>query len=172
MADDLAHLTIAEAAALIAQRQISPVDLTEACLRRIATFDGQLAAFITVTDESARSAARQAERAILGAGPRSPLHGIPYCLKDVFDVVGVRTTAGSRLLADHVAGANSACADRLEAAGAILLGKNTTFEFAHGGPSWDVPFPPARNPWDTDCSPSGSSSGSAAAVAAGLAPAS
>jgi aspartyl-tRNA(Asn)/glutamyl-tRNA(Gln) amidotransferase subunit A len=169
---DLHHLTIAEAAALIARRELSPVELTEACLHRVQALNGRLAAFVSVTAERARRAARAAEREVMAAGPRGALHGIPYCLKDVFDVAGVRTTAGSRLLADNVAARDSACAGRLEAAGAVLLGKTTTWEFAHGGPSWDVPFPPARNPWDTDRSPSGSSSGSAAAVAAGLAPAS
>lgn len=172
MASDLHHLTLAEAAELIARRQLSPVEVTEACLRRIEALDGRLACFVAVTAERARRAAQAAESEILASGPRSGLHGIPYCLKDVFDVAGVRTTAGSRLLADNVAARDSACAERLEAAGAILLGKTTTYEFAHGGPSWDVPFPPARNPWNTDRSPSGSSSGSAAAVAAGLAPAS
>ncbi len=172
MPGDLHHLTIAEAAALIARRELSPVELTEACLHRVQALNGRLAAFVSVTAERARRAARAAEREVMAAGPRGALHGIPYCLKDVFDVAGVRTTAGSRLLADNVAARDSACAGRLEAAGAVLLGKTTTWEFAHGGPSWDVPFPPARNPWDTDRSPSGSSSGSAAAVAAGLAPAS
>ncbi len=172
MPGDLHHLTIAEAAALIARRELSPVELTEACLRRVQALNGQLAAFVSVTAERARRAARAAEREVMTSGPRGALHGIPYCVKDVFDVAGVRTTAGSRLLAGNVAAHDSACAGRLEAAGAVLLGKTTTWEFAHGGPSWDVPFPPARNPWDTDRSPSGSSSGSAVAVAAGLAPAS
>jgi aspartyl-tRNA(Asn)/glutamyl-tRNA(Gln) amidotransferase subunit A len=172
MAGDLHNLTVAEAADLIARNELSPVELTEACLHRIQNFGDRLAAFVSVTAERARRAAQVAERTVLASGPRSALHGIPYCLKDVFDVAGVRTTAGSRLLADNVAVESSACADRLEAAGAILLGKTTTWEFAHGGPSWDTPFPAARNPWNTDCSPSGSSSGSAVAVAAGLTPAS
>ena len=141
MAGGLHHLTITEAVQLIARRELSPVELTEACLRRIEALGGQLAAFITVTAERAMRAARTAEREIVASGSRGALHGIPYCLKDVFDVAGVRTTAGSRLLADHIAGRDSACAERLEAAGAVLLGKTTTWEFAHGGPSWDVPFP-------------------------------
>ena len=111
---------------------------------------------------------RRKPRSGIGAARAAARH--PYCLKDIFDVAGVRTTAQSRLLANNVPVEDSACAAKLEAAGAILLGKNATFEFAHGGPSWDVLFPPARNPWNTDHSPSGSSSGSAAAVAAGLAP--
>src|SRR5262245_52708935 len=106
----------------------------------------------------------------MAAGPRSRLHGIPYCLKDIFDTAGIRTTAMSRLLADNVPTRDSRCQEKLAAAGGVLLGKNATWEFAHGGPSWDVLFPPARNPWDRTCSPAGSSSGSAAAVAAGFAP--
>jgi aspartyl-tRNA(Asn)/glutamyl-tRNA(Gln) amidotransferase subunit A len=170
MAADLHFLTIAEAAELIAARKLSPVELVDAFLTRIAALDDQLNSFVTVTAERARQDAKRAEAEIMASGPRGPLHGIPYGLKDIFDVAGVRTTAQSRLLADNVPAEDSACAARLEAAGAILLGKNATWEFAHGGPSWDVLFPPARNPWNTDHSPAGSSSGSAAAVAAGLAP--
>jgi aspartyl-tRNA(Asn)/glutamyl-tRNA(Gln) amidotransferase subunit A len=170
MADAPPLLTIAEAGALIAARRLTPVDLVETCLARIAALDGRLDSFVTVTAERARRDAKKAEAEIMASGPRGPLHGIPYGLKDIFDVAGVRTTAQSRLLADNVALEDSVCAAKLDAAGAILLGKNATWEFAHGGPSWDVLFPPARNPWDLDHSPAGSSSGSAAAVAAGLAP--
>jgi Amidase len=170
LAADLHFLTILEAAERIAARRLSPVELTEAYLARIAALDDQLDSFVTVTSERARHDARKAEAEIMTSGPRGPLHGIPYGLKDIFDVVGVRTTAQSRLLADNVPVEDSVCAARLESAGAILLGKNATWEFAHGGPSWDVLFPPARNPWNTDHSPAGSSSGSAVAVAAGLAP--
>jgi aspartyl-tRNA(Asn)/glutamyl-tRNA(Gln) amidotransferase subunit A len=170
MAADLHFLTIAEAAELIAARRLSPVELIETYLARIATLDDQLNSFVTVTSERARHDAQKAEAEIMTSGPRGPLHGIPYGLKDIFDVAGVRTTAQSRLLANNVPVEDCACAAKLEAAGAILLGKNATWEFAHGGPSWDVLFPPARNPWNTDHSPAGSSSGSAVAVAAGLAP--
>lgn len=171
MATELHFLTIAEAAGLIAARKLSPVELTEAYLNRIEALDDQLDSFVAVTSERARRDARAAETAIMASGPRGRLHGIPYCLKDIYDVAGVRTTAQSKLLADNVAAEDSACTAKLEAAGAVLLGKNATWEFAHGGPSWDVLFPPARNPWNTDRSPAGSSSGSAVAVAAGLAPA-
>jgi aspartyl-tRNA(Asn)/glutamyl-tRNA(Gln) amidotransferase subunit A len=166
-----AFLTIGEASRLIARRELSPVELTEAYLRRIETLDSQLDSFVTVTAERARAEARAAEAAIMAAGPRSRLHGIPYCLKDIFDTAGVRTTAMSKLLADNVPARDSRCQEMLAAAGGVLLGKNATWEFAHGGPSWDILFPPARNPWDRTCSPSGSSSGSAAAVAAGFSPA-
>jgi aspartyl-tRNA(Asn)/glutamyl-tRNA(Gln) amidotransferase subunit A len=171
MATSLHFLTIAEAASLIAARKLSPVELTDAYLERIATVDDQLASFVTVTADRARQEARSAEAAIMASGPRSKLHGIPYCLKDIYDTAGIRTTAQSRLLADNVPVKDSSCQMKLAASGAVLLGKNATWEFAHGGPSWDVLFPPARNPWNTDYSPAGSSSGSAAAVAAGLAPA-
>jgi aspartyl-tRNA(Asn)/glutamyl-tRNA(Gln) amidotransferase subunit A len=168
---ELAFLTIAEASRLIAKRELSPVELTEGCLRRIETLDGQLDSFVTVTAERARAEAKAAEAAVMASGPLSRLHGIPYCLKDIFDTAGIRTTAMSKLLADNVPARDSHCQERLAASGSVLLGKNATWEFAHGGPSWDVLFPPARNPWDRTCSPAGSSSGSAAAVAAGFAPA-
>ncbi|MFO1084951.1 MAG: amidase [Reyranellaceae bacterium] len=167
----LPFLTIAEASRQIAERKLSPVELTEAYLARIAALDGQLDSFVTVTAERARAEARQAEAAIMASGPRGRLHGIPYCLKDIFETAGIRTTAMSKLLADNVPARDSACQEKLAAAGGVLLGKNATWEFAHGGPSWDILFPPARNPWDRTCSPAGSSSGSAAAIAAGFAPA-
>lgn len=166
---ELTELGIAEAASLIAAKKLSPRELTDACLDRIAEFDGLLDSFVTLTADRARAEAEAAEAAIMADGPRSPMHGIPYCLKDIFDVAGIRTTAMSRLLTDNVATRDSACQERLAAAGGILLGKNATWEFAHGGPSWDVLFPPARNPWNRDYSPAGSSSGSGAAIAAGFA---
>lgn len=170
-ADDLAFLTIADAARLIAARKLSPVELTQAYLNRIAALDDQLDSFVTVTGERAMGEARAAEADIAANGPRGLMHGIPYCLKDIFETAGIRTTAMSKLLADNVPDRDSFCQEKLVEAGAVLLGKNATWEFAHGGPSWDVLFPPARNPWNTDHSPAGSSSGSSAAVAAGLAPA-
>jgi len=168
---ELTELGIAEAARLIAAKQLSPVELTDACLDRIAALDRQLDSFVTLTAERARAEARAAERAILADGPRGPMHGIPYCLKDIFDTAGIRTTAMSRLLEHNVPDRDSACQEKLASAGGVLLGKNATWEFAHGGPSWDVLFPPARNPWNREFSPAGSSSGSAAAIAAGFAPA-
>jgi aspartyl-tRNA(Asn)/glutamyl-tRNA(Gln) amidotransferase subunit A len=168
----LTDLGIAEASRLIAAKQLSPVELTTAYLERIAALDWQLDSFVTLTVDRARTEARAAERAVMADGPRTPMHGIPYCLKDIYDTAGIRTTAMSRLLEHNVPDRDSACQEKLAAAGGVLLGKNATWEFAHGGPSWDVLFPPARNPWNRDYSPAGSSSGSAAAVAAGFAPAS
>ena len=168
---DPAFLTIAEASKLIAARKLSPVELTEACLARISKFDHLLDSFVTLTAERARVEAKAAEAAVMAGQPLGRLHGIPYCLKDIFETAGIRTTAMSRVLADHVPSRDAYCQEKMAAAGAVLLGKNATWEFAHGGPSWDILFPPARNPWNRDHSPAGSSSGSAAAVAAGFAPA-
>jgi aspartyl-tRNA(Asn)/glutamyl-tRNA(Gln) amidotransferase subunit A len=168
---ELAFLTIAEASRLIAARKLSPVELTEACLGRIAAFDRGLDSFVTLTADRARAEAKAAEQAIMSGGPIGPLHGIPYCLKDIYETAGIRTTAMSKLLADNVPTRDSHCHEKIVAAGGVLLGKNATWEFAHGGPSWDILFPPARNPWNRAHSPAGSSSGSAAAVAAGFAPA-
>jgi aspartyl-tRNA(Asn)/glutamyl-tRNA(Gln) amidotransferase subunit A len=168
---DLHFLTIDEASRLIADRKLSPVELTEAYLTRIAALDSQLDSFVTLTADRARAEAKAAEVEIIASGPRGPLHGIPYCLKDIYDTAGIRTTAMSRLLADNVPSRDSFCGEKLIQAGGVMLGKNATWEFAHGGPSWDVLFPPARNPWNRDHSPAGSSSGSGAAVAAGFSPA-
>ncbi len=168
---EIAFLTIAEAASLIAARKLSPVELTEAYLARIAALDHRLDSFVTLTADRARTGAKTAEAAIMKDGVRGPLHGMPYCLKDIYDTAGIRTTAMSKLLADNVPVRDGFCQEKMVEAGAVLLGKNATWEFAHGGPSWDILFPPARNPWNTDHSPAGSSSGSAAAIAAGFAPA-
>lgn len=168
---DPALLTIAEALKLIAARKLSPVELTEAYLARIVHLDHLLDSFVTLTAERARAEAKVAEAAVMAGKTLGRLHGIPYCLKDIFDTAGIRTTAMSKLLADNVPARDSFCQEQMAAAGGILLGKNATWEFAHGGPSWDVLFPPARNPWHRDHSPAGSSSGSAAAVAAGFSPA-
>jgi aspartyl-tRNA(Asn)/glutamyl-tRNA(Gln) amidotransferase subunit A len=171
MMSDLCFLTIAEASRLIAHGKLSPVELAEAYLARIAALDDQLDSFVTLTAERARAEAKAAEKAIKANGPVSPMHGVPYCLKDIYDTAGIRTTAMSKLLADNVPDRDSFCGEKLAAAGGVLLGKNATWEFAHGGPSWDVLFPPARNPWNRGYSPAGSSSGSGAAVAAGFSPA-
>jgi aspartyl-tRNA(Asn)/glutamyl-tRNA(Gln) amidotransferase subunit A len=168
--DALHELTIAEAARRIAARSLSPVELTRACLERIEAVDPQLNAFLTVTADAALERAREAERAIGRDGPHGPLHGIPFALKDIYDTRGIPTTGHSRLTRERVPDADSACTERLLAAGGILLGKLATHEFATGGPAYDLPWPPARNPWRLDRFPGGSSSGAAAAVAAGLVP--
>jgi aspartyl-tRNA(Asn)/glutamyl-tRNA(Gln) amidotransferase subunit A len=160
--------TIAEAARLIAAKELSPVELTRACFDRVHELDDRLHAFIHLTEERAMADARAAERAIMANGALGPLHGIPIGLKDIVDTKGIPTTCQSKILVDNVPGADAACAERLAAAGTVLIGKTTTHEFADGGPSFDLPWPPALNPWNTDHFTAGSSSGTGAGVAAGL----
>jgi aspartyl-tRNA(Asn)/glutamyl-tRNA(Gln) amidotransferase subunit A len=160
--------TIAQAAKLIAGRQLSPLELTEACLKRMHALDGTLHAFILPTEERALADARAAEAAIMQSGPKGPLHGIPIGLKDIVDSAGIETTCQSRLLAGNVPAQDATCAAKLAAAGTVLMGKLTTHEFADGGPSFDLPKPPSRNPWNPDHFTAGSSSGTGAAVAAGM----
>jgi aspartyl-tRNA(Asn)/glutamyl-tRNA(Gln) amidotransferase subunit A len=161
-------LTIARAAALIGKRELSPVELTESRLSRIEWLDGKLNSFIRVLREPARAAARAAEAEIMAGNYRGPLHGIPIGLKDIYETKGVPTTGHSKVLIDHVPQQDATSVRRLTEAGAIVLGKLATHEFALGGPSFDLPWPPARNPWDTSRFTGGSSSGTGAAVAAGL----
>jgi aspartyl-tRNA(Asn)/glutamyl-tRNA(Gln) amidotransferase subunit A len=161
-------LTIAEAARLIAAKKLSPVEFTRTLLARIAAHDPQVNAFITVTEKPALAAARAAERAVM-AGRKGRLLGIPLAYKDIYETAGIRTTAHSRILADNIPTQDAETVRRLSAAGAIMLGKLATHEFAIGGPALDLPWPPARNPWDLRRFTGGSSSGSAAAIAAGLA---
>jgi aspartyl-tRNA(Asn)/glutamyl-tRNA(Gln) amidotransferase subunit A len=162
--------TLAAASRLIASGELSPVELTEAALARAAALNDRLSAFIEIAAERARAAARRAQAEISGGRRRGPLHGIPYGLKDIYDAAGLRTTAHSRLLLDNIAAEDAETTARLEAAGMVLIGKLATHEFATGGPAFDLPFPPARNPWNTAHFTGGSSSGSGAAVAAGILP--
>ncbi|HJU15487.1 MAG TPA: amidase [Stellaceae bacterium] len=161
-------LTIAEAARLIERREVSPVELVDSRLARIERLDNRLHSFIHVLAEEARAEARAAEAEIAAGRRRGPLHGIPIGLKDIYETKGVATTGHSKVMQDHVPQADAFSVARLRAAGAIVLGKLATHEFAFGGPSFDLPWPPARNPWDTDRFTGGSSSGTGAAVAAGL----
>ena len=170
MSEELCFLTVAEASGLIKARKLSPVELTEAYLTRIEALEPQLNAFITVTGELARTQARAAERDIVRRKYRGPMHGIPMALKDIFDTRGILTSGHSRVCIDRIPTADATVTRRLYEAGAILLGKTATHEFAHGGPSFDLPWPPARNPWNLEHFTGGSSSGSGAAIAAGLAP--
>jgi aspartyl-tRNA(Asn)/glutamyl-tRNA(Gln) amidotransferase subunit A len=161
-------LTITEAAALIGKRELSPVELVESRLARIERLDGKLNSFIRVMREPALTAARAAEAEIMAGNRRGPLHGIPIGLKDIYETKGVPTTGHSRILIDHLPQQDATSVRRLTDVGAIVLGKLATHEFAFGGPSFDLPWPPARNPWDTSRFTGGSSSGTGAAVAAGL----
>lgn len=172
MADsDLHFLGIAEAARLIQSKRLSPVELTEALLSRMTGMGPQLNAFITVTADLARGQAREAEREIAGGGYRGPLHGVPFALKDIYNTAGILTSGGSGICRDNVPAKDATTTRKLQQAGAVLLGKLQTHEFAHGGPSFDLPWPPARNPWNLAHFTGGSSSGSGAALAAGLTPA-
>jgi aspartyl-tRNA(Asn)/glutamyl-tRNA(Gln) amidotransferase subunit A len=161
--------TIAEASALIAAKKLSPVELTRACLDRIEMHDGALNAFLRLAETDAMAAAHAAEDDIVHDRSKGLLHGIPLALKDIFDIEAVPTTAHSRLLSGYVPEKDAGSVRRLKDAGAIIIGKVALHEFALGGPSWDLPWPPARNPWNTDHQTGGSSSGSAVAVAAGFA---
>jgi aspartyl-tRNA(Asn)/glutamyl-tRNA(Gln) amidotransferase subunit A len=171
MSSDLAYLGLAEAAELIRTRKLSPVEYTTALLARIERHDDKYNAFVALTPERALTAAQTAEQEIAAGRWRGPFHGIPYALKDIIDVEGLPTTAHSKILIDNVARRHAAVTERLEAAGGVLLGKLSTHEFAIGGPSFDLPWPPARNPWNRDHFCGGSSSGSGAGLAAGLFPA-
>jgi len=162
------YLTIAEAAKLIQQRELSPVELVDSRLARIEKLDGQLHSFIRVLADQARADARAAETEIKAGKYRGPLHGIPIGLKDIYETAGVATTGHSKVMQDHVPKADAFSVTRLRDAGAVVMGKLATHEFAFGGPSFDLPWPPARNPWDTTRFTGGSSSGTGAAVAAGL----
>ena len=171
MPADLHFLTLAEAARLIASRELSPVEYTQALMARADALDAQVNAFITRTNERALEQARTAEAEIAKGRHRGPLHGIPFGLKDIYDTAGIRTTGHSKLGLDNVPATTATAAQRLLDAGAVLLGKLATHEYASGGPSLDLPWPPARNPWNTAHFTGGSSSGSGAAVAAGFMPA-
>lgn len=168
MDDGLAYLGITEAAARIKRGALSPVELTEQHLARIHRLDGHLSAFLTVTADEARAAARVAAAEIAGGNYRGPLHGIPFGLKDVYDTAGIATTGNSPAFHDRIPSRNAGAVDRLHAAGAILLGKQATHELTYGGVSDALPWPVPRNPWDPAFDTGGSSSGSGAAVAAGL----
>jgi aspartyl-tRNA(Asn)/glutamyl-tRNA(Gln) amidotransferase subunit A len=170
MATDLHDLSIAELSGLIAARKLSPVELVETLIRRVEQYDDQVHAFITRTFNLARQQAKQAESEI-GAGTyRGPLHGIPFALKDIYDTKGILTSGHSRVFIDRIPGEDATATARLYDAGAVLLGKLATHEMAHAGPSFDLPWPPARNPWNLSHFTGGSSSGSGAATAAGMVP--
>ena len=161
-------ISISEAAELLRQKKISPVDLATACLDRIEHLNPLLNAFITVTAESAMAQARVAEDEIQRGQWRGPLHGIPIGLKDLIDTAGVRTTCGSALFADRVPTEDAEVVHRLKRAGAVLLGKQNLQEFAYGGTSASSHYGPVHNPWNPKHIAGGSSGGSAAAVAAGM----
>ncbi|MGH8736788.1 MAG: amidase [Burkholderiales bacterium] len=160
---ELHYLTIAEAAPLLARKAISPVELTQAVLERIEALDGRLKTYVALLADAALEAASRAEKDIQRGNYLGPLHGIPMAIKDLYDTAGVVTASGSKIRSDYVPKTDSTVVRKLREAGAIVLGKVRTHEFAFG---FDAP--PTRNPWNLDCTPSGSSGGSGSALAAGL----
>ena len=167
MSLDVAFLGAARQAALIRSKQLSPVEVVRTYLDRIDRLDGRLRAYITLCRETAVEAARRAEEAVARGVPLGPLHGVAFAVKDQFATRGVRTTAGSRILADNVPDEDATVVARLTAAGGILLGKLNLTEFALGG-TIRFPFGQPRNPWNTEHDTGGSSAGSGVAVAAAL----
>jgi aspartyl-tRNA(Asn)/glutamyl-tRNA(Gln) amidotransferase subunit A len=166
----LAFSTIEELSALLAKRKISPVELTEQFLRRIDRYNPQLNAYLTITSERARAAARKAEKAFQrrSSARHPPLLGIPIAIKDNIWTCGIRTTAGSRILRDFVPAEDATVVRKLMRAGAIQLGKTNLHEFAYGVTNANPHYGPVHNPWALDRISGGSSGGSAAAIAAGL----
>ena len=165
---DLARLTLKQASELLRRRDVSPVDLVEACLSRIERHDRAINAFITVTREQALATAREMESELRRGRPRGPLHGVPIALKDNIDTDGVLTTAASGVFKDRVPTEDAEVVVRLKRAGAVLLGKLNLHEFALGGTSTVTHFGPVHNPWALDRVAGGSSGGSAAAIAADM----
>src|SRR6516162_1110949 len=165
---DLTELTLKKASELLRSKAISPVELTQACLRRIEKYNPSVNAFITVTGESAKATAREIEAEQRRGRWRGPLHGIPIASKDNIDTAGVRTTGASELFKDRVPAEDAEVARRLKLAGAILLGKLNMHEFAYGATSAVSYFGAVHNPWNLERVSGGSSGGSAAAIATGL----
>jgi aspartyl-tRNA(Asn)/glutamyl-tRNA(Gln) amidotransferase subunit A len=165
---DLEPITIHGLSELVRKREISPVEIIKATLQRIEKYDGELKAFITVLSDEALECAKKAEASIVRGGYIGPLHGIPIGLKDIIYTKGVRTTCGSKILADFFPREDATVVTRLQQAGAIIIGKLNCHEFAYGGTSVNPHYGTPRNPWNAQCIPGGSSGGSAVAVATSL----
>lgn len=169
----LHHLSVTEAGALLAARKLSPVELVDAVLARIDAVDSKIHSYITVNADGARKQAKAAESEIMAGRWRGPLHGIPFAPKDNYFTAGIRTTGASRLMLEHVPTETATCIQKLEAGGAILVGKLNCWEYGTGGGGFfvydDLPFPLARNPWNTERYTGGSSTGAGASVPAGTA---
>ena len=166
---DLANLSITRAARALRAKELSPLELTDAYLRRIEQLNPRINAYITVTAERAREDARRAGDELAAGRARGPLHGIPIAHKDLYETAGIRTTGGGKFHANHVPKADCTVARKLREAGTILLGKLNTHEYAYGCTTNNPHYGPTRNPWDLERIPGGSSGGSGAAIAAGLA---
>ena len=168
---DLAYLSITEASGLIKDKSLSPVEYTDAQIKRIDRLDADFNAFLAPAWDIATAQARDAEAEIARGNWRGPLHGVPFALKDIIDYEGLPTTCHSKILEGNIAKSHAAVTTKLRDAGGVFLGKLATHEFAIGGPSFDLPWPPARNPWNRAHFTGGSSSGSGAALASGMVPA-
>jgi aspartyl-tRNA(Asn)/glutamyl-tRNA(Gln) amidotransferase subunit A len=168
VSEELCYATIRELGARLRKKELSPVELTRAQLARVDELDPKLRSFVTLTTDRALADAKAAEAALLRGDHASPLLGIPVAYKDLYATRGIRTTAGSAVLADWVPDTDSTCVRRLQGAGCVMLGKLITHEFAFGIQFPGHRFPPATNPWNVEHMPGGSSSGSGAALAAGL----
>jgi len=168
--DELSWRSALELAALVRNKDVSPVELTDALLSRIEAVNPRLNAFCLVSVDLARALAREAEIAVMKSEPLGPLHGVPVSIKDVIFTKGVRTTGGSRLFAEAVPEDDAVAVSRLRAAGAVILGKTNTSEFGHKALTDNPLFGATRNPWNVELTPGGSSGGAAAAVASGLGP--
>jgi aspartyl-tRNA(Asn)/glutamyl-tRNA(Gln) amidotransferase subunit A len=162
---DPADVTVIEAVTMIREGKLTPVELTEACLKRIGTLNPRLNAFITVLGEQALAHARSLRPSLAAT---QPLHGIPIALKDLYDTAGVRTTAASAQWRDRIPTTDATVVQRLRAAGCVSIGKANLDEFAYYFTSETSVFGPAHNPWNPECSPGGSSGGSAIAVASSM----
>jgi aspartyl-tRNA(Asn)/glutamyl-tRNA(Gln) amidotransferase subunit A len=163
---DTADLSIAAMGRSLRDGSVTSEQLTSDALDRVAAKDAALHAFVLMTRERALADAHRADSELKASIDRGPFHGIPYALKDIYDTGGIRTTCHSKLRIDNIPAADSVVAAKLTEAGGVLLGKLATHEFALGGPSFDLPFPPARNPWNVAHVTGGSSSGSATAISA------
>src|SRR5712692_9649081 len=169
--DELCWMPASRMAELIRRKKLSPVEVIDAVLDRIAKVDPKLNAFVTLTAERARREAKAAERALTRTGATlGPLHGVPFSVKDLVTTRGVRTTFGTPLFGDNVPTEDAPMVERLRAAGAIMLGKTNTPTFGWLGATHNLLFGPTRNPWNLDRTPGGSSGGASAAAAAGLGP--
>src|SRR5437899_1106309 len=170
---DLVWRSVTELWRMIQTKEVSPVEVVRAFLERVTALDGKRKAFITVCADAALEAARAAEAELVAGRPAGPLHGVPYGPKDLYNTRGVRTTGGSKILADFVPTDDATVVSRLRAAGAIVLGKLNMHEFAYGPEGLNAHYGDAMNPWDARAHriAGGSSSGSGVAVAAALVPA-
>ena len=172
MTSPLWSLTVAEAARRLEAGEVAPIDLVEASLARIGEVDGRIHSFIHVASDAARAAARAAADSMRAGRRLGALHGIPFAVKDNYDAAGMPATAGSKLRLDRVPAADAALVRDLRVAGGVLMGKLATWEYGtgNGAEYFDLPFPPARNPWDPERFTGGSSTGSGAGVAVGTIP--